>query len=574
MKINIKKDKTGGKYVEVDVDGYGLIANPILNKGRSFSDEERESLGLRGLVPPGTVTLDEVVNKDYNVLKLKVDDLGRHIYLRAIQNRNETLFYALLNRHIEEMLPLIYTPTVGQACQQFSQIYQRPRGIFITYNDRDHIDEILEHSCFDDTEVIVVSDGERILGLGDLGACGMGIPIGKLSIYTACAGIPPYKTLPILLDAGTDNESLLRDTLYLGWRNKRIRGKEYDEFVEKFIQAIKKRFPNVLLQWEDFARSNALKLLNRYKDQLCSFNDDIQGTASIVVGALLSATNVAGIPLSQQKIVIVGAGSAGVGISNLIVDAVIDLGTERKIAIENLFLVDRCGLLTDKVECLDFQAPFIKPLASLCEWKIADNSNISLLETVTNAKATMIIGVCTQPGIFTREIIEQLATNCERPIVFPLSNPTTKAEAHPHDVLAWTKGKAIVGTGSPVPPYIMDDNNQRLIDQVNNCYIFPGIGLGIRAVNGKRITNKMFLIAAKALADISPAKNNPQANLLPPCKEIRKVSRHIALAIAKEVVREGLTDMKSLDETKIIDLIDKYMWEPVYLPYFKKVNKT
>jgi malate dehydrogenase (oxaloacetate-decarboxylating) len=570
MKINIQEDSVGNKYIGVDIFGYDLIVNSILNKGRSFSIEEKESLKLLGLVPPGILTLEEEVEKTYHILKQKADDLDRHIYLRSIQDSNETLFYALLNRYTEEMLPLIYTPTVGQACQKFSQIYQNPRGIFINYVDRDYIDAILEHSRFDDTEIIVVSDGERILGLGDLGAGGMGIPIGKLSIYTICAGIPPHKTLPIILDTGTDNETLLHDPLYLGWRNKRIRGKEYDEFIEKFVQAIKKRFPKVLLQWEDFARANALTLLNRYKDQLCSFNDDIQGTASSVVGALLSATNVAGISLPQQKIVIVGAGSAGVGISNLIIDMMVDLGIERKVAIANIFLVDRFGLITDKVESLDFQAPFIKPLASLQEWKVADSSNISLLETVTNAKATAIIGVCIQPGIFTQDIIEQLAINCERPIIFPLSNPTTKAEAHPHDILTWTKGKAIVGAGSPFPPY-QDGNNLRQIDQVNNCYIFPGIGLGIRAVDSARVTDRMFLIAAIALADISPTKNNSQANLLPPLKEIRKVSRHIAIAVAKEAVRAGLTTMKSLDEVKIINLIDSHMWEPVYLPYRKKL---
>ena len=570
MKINIQEDSVGNKHIGVDVFGYDLIVNSILNKGRSFSIEEKESLKLLGLVPPGIVTLKEEVEKTYHILKQKADDLDRHIYLRSIQDSNETLFYALLNRYTEEMLPLIYTPTVGQACQKFSQIYQNPRGIFINYHDRNHIDEIFSHSHFDDTEVIVVSDGGRILGLGDLGACGMGIPIGKLSLYTACAGIPPYKTLPVILDAGTDNETLLNDPMYLGWRNKRIRGKEYDEFIEKFVQAIKKRFPKVLLQWEDFAQVNALKLLNYYKDQLCSFNDDIQGTAAIVVSTLLSATNVSGIPLPQQKIVIVGAGSAGVGISNLIIDMMVDLGVEREVAIANILLVDRFGLITDKVESLAFQKPFIKPMTSLHGWKVADNSNISLLETVTNAKATMIIGVSAQAKIFTQEIIEQLATNCERPIIFPLSNPTTKAEAHPHDVLTWTKGKAIVGTGSPFPPY-QDGNNLRQIDQVNNCYIFPGIGLGIRAVDSTRVTDRMFLIAAIALANISPTKNNSQANLLPPLKEIRKVSRHIAIAVAKEAVRSELTTMKNLDEAKIINLIDSYMWEPVYLPYQKKL---
>lgn len=569
MKITTQKDETGQKYLEIDALGYDLINNPILNKGRSFPEDERIAFKLRGLVPPSSYPLSKVVDKDYKVIKNLTDDLGRHIFLRGIQDRNETLFYGILTEYIEEMMPLVYTPTVGQACQKFGQIYQKARGLFISYPNRDCIDEILDNEFLDDTEVIVVSDGERILGLGDLGAGGMGIPIGKLSLYTACAGIPPQKTLPIILDAGTDNEELLKDPLYLGWRNKRVRGKDYDDFVEKFVQAIKKRFPNVLLQWEDFAQANALKLLNRYKDQLCTFNDDIQGTASIVVGALLSGIAASGIPLTKQKVAVLGAGSAGVGISNLIVDAMIEEGISRNEALNNIFLVDRYGLITDQVESLDFQQPFLKPLATLKNWNIENSSDISFLETVTNANITMIIGVCGQTGAFSREVIEQMAKNCERPIIFPLSNPTAKCEAHPHDVLAWTNGKAIVGTGSPFTPYMTGDKERR-IDQVNNSYIFPGIGLGIRAVNASRVTDHMFLTAAKALAELSPAKQDPNANLLPPLKEVRQVSRHIAIAVAKEAYAQGLSSLGKLSETQIMDLIDDYMWEPVYLPYRRK----
>lgn len=569
MKITTQKDETGQKYLEIDALGYDLINNPILNKGRSFPEDERIAFKLRGLVPPSSYPLSKVVDKDYKVIKNLTDDLGRHIFLRGIQDRNETLFYGILTKYIEEMMPLVYTPTVGQACQKFGQIYQKARGLFISYPNRDCIDEILDNEFLDDTEVIVVSDGERILGLGDLGAGGMGIPIGKLSLYTACAGIPPQKTLPIILDAGTDNEELLKDPLYLGWRNKRVRGKDYDDFVEKFVQAIKKRFPNVLLQWEDFAQANALKLLNRYKDQLCTFNDDIQGTASIVVGALLSGITASGIPLTKQKVAVLGAGSAGVGISNLIVNAMIEEGISRDEALNNIFLVDRYGLITDQVESLDFQQPFLKPLATLENWNIENSSDISFLETVTNANITMIIGVCGQTGAFSREVIEQMAKNCERPIIFPLSNPTAKCEAHPHDVLAWTNGKAIVGTGSPFTPYMTGDKERR-IDQVNNSYIFPGIGLGIRAVNASRVTDHMFLTAAKALAELSPAKQDPNANLLPPLKEVRQVSRHIAIAVAKEACAQGLSSLGKLSDAQIVDLIDDYMWEPVYLPYRRK----
>lgn len=566
MKLNIKLDETGEKYVEVDVEGYDLINNPILNKGRSFTADERASFHLRGIVPPAYLPLEEIVDKNYQIVLNSPNDLERHIYLRNLQDRNETLFYALLDKYIEQVMPLVYTPTVGQACQLFGQIYRRARGVFISYPNGDCIDEILDHVHFDDTEVIVVSDGERILGLGDQGAGGMGIPIGKLSLYTGCAGIAPNKTLPIILDVGTDNQELLNDPLYLGWRHKRVRGQEYDDFVEKFVTAVKKRFPKVLLQWEDFAQNNALKLLNRYKDELCTFNDDIQGTASIVVGALLSASHASGLPLTAQKIVVVGAGSAGVGISNLIVDALIDDGISRTDAYKSFYLVDRNGLITDNVESLDFQKAFSRKSSEVQNWSVENIKNITLLETVQNAKATMIIGVCAQGRIFTKEIIQSLAMNCTRPIVFPLSNPTEKAEADPHDVLDWTDGKAIVGTGTAFPLY-----DTKRIDQVNNSYVFPGLGLGVLAVGAKRVTDKMFLIAAKALAEISPAKQDPMANLLPPLKEVRSISRHIARAVAKEAVMAGLTEYKELSESEIDDKLNDYIWDPVYLPYRHKI---
>lgn len=567
MKINIKKDEEGQKYVELDIYGYDLINNPLLNKGRSFSHEERVNFKLRGIVPPSNFPLEEIVDKNFQVILDKSTDLERHIYLRSLQDRNETLFYALLNKYIEKIMPLVYTPTVGLACQHFGQIYRRPRGVFISHPNRDAIDEILDHDYFDGTEVIVVSDGERILGLGDQGAGGMGIPIGKLSLYTGCAGIAPNKTLPIILDVGTDNEQLLNDPLYIGWRHKRIRGADYDEFIDKFVTAVKKRFPKVLLQWEDFAQPNALKLLNRYKNELCTFNDDIQGTASIVVGALLSATIASGVPLAKQKIIVVGAGSAGVGIANLILDAMVDDGMTREEAYKAFFMVDRYGLITDNIESLDFQKPFSRKLSDIAEWSVANSQNITLLETVINSGATMLIGVSAQGGIFTREVIKALAKNTERPIVFPLSNPTEKCEANPHDVLDWTDAKAIVGTGTAYSPY-ETVNGPKRIDQVNNSYIFPGLGLGVLAIGATRVTDRMFLIAAKALADISPVNRDKDGNLLPPLSEVRNVSRDIAIAVAEEAIREGLTSYgHDLNRVEIEEIIDDYIWEPVYLPY-------
>ncbi|RTK98321.1 MAG: NAD-dependent malic enzyme [Proteobacteria bacterium] len=569
MKYEIKQDETGQKYVEVDLRGYDLINNPLLNKGRSFTVEERAAFKLRGLVPPAYLPLEEIVDKNYQTVVNSPDDLERHIFLRNLQDRNETLFYALMNKYIEQIMPIVYTPTVGKACQLFGRIYRRQRGIFISYPNRKYIDEILDHANFDDVEVIVVSDGERILGLGDQGSGGMGIPIGKLSLYTGCAGIAPGKTLPIILDVGTNNQKLLDDPLYLGWRHRRVTGQEYDDFVDEFVQAVKKRFPNVLLQWEDFAQNNALKLLNRYKDQLCTFNDDIQGTASIVVGALLSAANASGLPLTAQRIVVVGAGSAGVGISNLIVSALVDAGVNREVAYKSFYLVDRNGLITDNVTSLDFQQPFSRNASDVESWDVADKNNITLLETVVHAKATMMIGVCAQGGIFTRDVIKALANNCERPIVFPLSNPTEKAEANPHDVLDWTEGRAIVGTGTAFPLYDTGTELRR-IDQVNNSYIFPGLGLGVLVVKSRRVTDQMFLVAAKALAELSPARENPNANLLPPLKEVRQVSRKIAFAVAKEAVRAGLTEYSELSDSQLEQLLDEYIWEPVYLPYRPK----
>lgn len=570
MKIDIKKDDKGQKYVELDVYGYDLINNPLLNKGRSFSHEERVNFKLRGIVPPSNFPLEEIVDKNFQVILDKSTDLERHIYLRSLQDRNETLFYALLNKYIEKIMPLVYTPTVGLACQHFGQIYRRPRGVFISHPNRDAIDEILDHDYFDGTEVIVVSDGERILGLGDQGAGGMGIPIGKLSLYTGCAGIAPNKTLPIILDVGTDNEQLLNDPLYIGWRHKRIRGAEYDEFIDKFVTAVKKRFPKVLLQWEDFAQPNALKLLNRYKNELCTFNDDIQGTASIVVGALLAATIASGVPLSKQKIIVVGAGSAGVGIANLILDAMVDDGITREDAYKAFFMVDRYGLITDNIDSLDFQKPFSRKSSDVASWNVANSQNITLLETVINSGATMLIGVSAQGGIFTRDVIKALAKNTEHPIVFPLSNPTEKCEANPHDVLDWSDAKAIVGTGTAYSPY-ETVNGPKRIDQVNNSYIFPGLGLGVLAIGATRVTDRMFLIAAKALAAISPVNHDKNGNLLPPLSEVRNVSRDIAIAVAEEAIREGLTGYGSdLNRVEIEQIIDDYIWEPVYLPYHLK----
>lgn len=566
MRFEVKLNNDGKPFMETKTYGYDLIINSRWNKSTSFTAEERDAFNLNGLLPPHVFSLNEVVEKRYNTLIEKPTDLEKHIFLRAIQERNETLFYALIDKHIEEIMPIVYTPVVGLACQQFSNIYRQPRGVFISYPNRDKIDSMLSSPYFDNVDVIVVSDGERILGLGDQGAGGMGIPIGKLSLYTACAGIAPERTLPILLDVGTDNPERLNDPLYVGWRNPRIRGEEYDKFVDKFVNAVKKRFPHVLLQWEDFAQNNAGKLLHRHRGEICSFNDDIQGTAAIVVSALIAAIQSSKIAPKDIRGVVVGAGSAGVGISNLLVDYLVHIGIKREDAYSQMFLVDRNGMITENVDSLDFQKPFVKTNKQISNWTVKDKNNISLLETVTETKANLIIGVSAQGGIFTQAVITQLALNTKHPIIFPLSNPTTKAEAIPQDILNWTSGNAIIGTGTAFPPGNRNGKMVR-IDQVNNCYIFPGIGLGILSVKAKVVTDKMFLVAAMALSELSPALSDPTNNLLPSLSQIRSISKHIAKKVAQEAIATGVSQINPSNEDELIKLIEKNIWNPVYIPY-------
>ncbi|MBV9576677.1 MAG: NAD-dependent malic enzyme, partial [Gammaproteobacteria bacterium] len=525
---------------------------------------------LFGLIPPYTADLSNQLNRNYEALQKEHNNLAKYIFLRALQDRNETLFYKLLTTHLTEMLPIVYTPTVGEGCQRFSQIYRKPRGIFMAYPYRDYIDEILSNERFDDVQVIVVSDGERILGLGDQGAGGMGIPIGKLSLYTACAGIHPATTLPIILDVGTNNINLINDPLYIGWKHERIRGKEYDDFIDLFVKAVQKRFPHILLHWEDFAQQNATPILERYRNKLCTFNDDIQGTAAVATGTLICAVQVTNQQLIDQKVIIVGAGSAGCGIANLMLQAMIEEGLNEEAARGRFYLIDRNGLLMeDMQDLLPFQLKFAQSRAAVKKWQCDNPANISLKEVITQVHPTVLVGVSGQPGIFTEEIIREMAKYVERPIIFPLSNPTERSEATPIDLMLWTNGQVIMGTGSPFDAVVRDGQLFR-VDQTNNAYIFPGVGLGVIATKAKLITDKMFMVAAKALANCSPAKTNPKANLLPPLSQIRDVSFQVALAVAKEVVAAGLTEHHS--EKDLEKLITENMWVPEYLPY-KKAKK-
>lgn len=549
----------------VHVRGPELLRNPLLNKGTAFSEAERDAFGLHGLLPPHLGTLEAQMHRRLKAFRAEQTPFEKYVFLRGLQDTNETLFYALLGEHLEEMLPIVYTPTVGEGCERFSEHFWHPRGLFISWPERHRIERILADPRLDDVQVIVVSDGERILGLGDQGAGGMGIPIGKLSLYTACAGIHPAKTLPILLDVGTDNEARLADPLYVGWRQRRVRGAEYDELVETFVSAVTRRWPNVLLQWEDFARQNAGRLIERYRDRLCTFNDDIQGTAAVAAGTLLAAIRATGGSMRDQRIVIFGAGTAGTGIANLLRRVMISEGVADGDARRSFYAIDRQGLLVDdQAELLDFQRPFAQPRAAVAGWRLAQPGTISLLDVMNNARPTTLIGVSGQTGAFSEPIIRAMARGVARPVVFPLSNPTSRSEATPQDLYAWTEGRVIVGTGSPFPPVIRDGRPFKT-DQTNNSYVFPGVGLGVLAVSARRVTDGMFEAAARALAETSPSRRDPSGPLLPPVTELRSVARTVAGAVARVARAEGLCE--DLTDEQIDARIDRTMWRPMYQPY-------
>lgn len=551
----------------VTLSDFELLREPLLNKGSAFPWDERVAFNLLGLLPSHIGNLEIQCKRSYQTFSTLSTPLDKYVYLRSLQDSNETLFYALLQHHIAEMFPIIYTPTVGQACQHFSAIYRRPRGLFLSPNIQDKFDQILANPYFDHVEAIVVSDGERILGLGDQGAGGMGIPIGKLSLYTACAGIHPRHTLPILLDVGTNNPALLDDPLYVGYRHPRIQGEEYDCFIDTFVQAVKRRFPNVLLQWEDFAQGNAHRLLEKYRNEICSFNDDIQGTAAVAVAALLAAVDVTNIPLTQKKIVILGAGSAGCGIAELLVNAMMYAGLSEEKARERFFLIKSDGLLRDDMAKLQpFQKKFARSAEALATLGFNIDSSITLKEVVETIHPTVLIGVSGQHGAFSEDIIRHMAANTPRPIIFPLSNPNSHAEATPDDLMQWTDGRALIGTGSPFP-LIKKHGKDFRVDQTNNNYVFPGMGLGVIACKAKCITDSMFMVAAQAVADLSPAKKDKEANLLPPLHDIRDISFHVALAVAKEACHLGLSPLGTPSEETLVKAIRDTMWEPTYVPY-------
>ncbi|ASG66394.1 NAD-dependent malic enzyme [Idiomarina piscisalsi] len=552
----------------IPYSGPNLLETPLLNKGSAFSKEERAAFNLTGLLPPRYESIEEQAERAYMQYKSFETPINKHIYLRAIQDNNETLFYRLLTDHLEEMMPIIYTPTVGDACEKFSDIYRSSRGLFISYSERDQLDDILRNATKQKVKVIVVTDGERILGLGDQGIGGMGIPIGKLSLYTACGGISPAYTLPVMLDVGTNNEKLLEDPMYMGARHKRIGQEEYDEFLDKFIKAVTKRWPGVMLQFEDFAQPNAMPLLRRYRDEVCCFNDDIQGTASVTVGTLLAACRQKGKKLSEQKVVFVGAGSAGCGIAEQVMIQMTAEGLTEEQAKKQIFMVDRYGLVMDTMDGLrDFQQALAQKTADLNDWEYSGDYP-SLLDVMHCAEPDILIGVSGQAGLFTEQVIEAMAKNVERPIIFPLSNPSKHVEAHPADVLKWTKGKAIVATGSPFGK-VEYDGQVYPIAQCNNSYIFPGIGLGVLSVKANRVSDEMLRVASKTLAAASPSANGKGDALLPAFNDLTQLSKDIAFAVGKVAQQEGLA--LEIDDDTLRERIDNNFWKPEYR-FYKRVS--
>jgi malate dehydrogenase (oxaloacetate-decarboxylating) len=542
--------------------GAALLENPALNKDTAFTSEERVAFDLDGLLPPVVETLEQQSRRCYTAFARKQDDLERHIYLRALQDTDETLFYRLLLDHLEEMLPIVYTPVVARACAEFSHIYRRPRGLFIAYPLRDRIRRLLANRPRRDVDVIVVTDGERILGIGDQGVGGMGIPIGKLSLYSLIGGIHPTRTLPIVLDVGTNNTERLEDPEYLGWRHERVSGQNYFDFIDQFVTALKAEMPSTLLQWEDFATAHARPILERYRDQLLTFNDDIQGTAAVALGAISAGIKVAGTAMREQQVVFLGAGSAAMGVADYICAAMMADGLAEEDARQRFWIVDRNGLLhSGRTDLSPEQRRYAKPEQRIAGWRKAGVGNVTLGDVIANIEATILIGLSTAGGAFTEAIVREMARKVRRPIIFPLSNPTEKSEAVPADLIRWTEGRALIATGSPFPP--VEFGNRRIpIAQCNNVFIFPAVGLGVIASGARRVTDQMMLRAGRALGEQTPALGGVDAPLLPAIRDLRRIAVEVAVAVAAEAQSRGLAPASAQDDLRR-NVVDR-QWAPSY----------
>ncbi|MCI4057769.1 oxaloacetate-decarboxylating malate dehydrogenase [Bacillus cereus] len=548
--------------LETTLRGAEVLSTPLLNKGVAFTQNEREELGLKGLLPPAVLTLEEQARRAYEQFSSQPDDLLKNVYLTALHDRNEVLFYRILTDHLREMLPIVYTPTVGVAIQRYSHEYRKPRGVYLSINDSSGIEEAFTNigATAENIDLVVVTDGEGILGIGDWGVGGINIAIGKLAVYTAAVGIDPSRVLPVILDVGTNREELLNNPFYIGNRHPRITGEAYDEFIDTFVQAVNKQFPKALLHWEDFSSRNARKILDKYRHDVCTFNDDIQGTGAVSLAAVLSAVKASGVPLSEHRVVVFGAGTAGIGIADQVRDAMVRVGVSEEESYKRFWCIDRNGLVTDNIEdLLDFQIPYARKEAEVSEWK--ENDVIGLAEVVKHVKPTILIGTSTVAGAFKEEIIKEMASHVERPIILPMSNPTPLAEAKPADLIEWTEGRALVATGSPFEP-VTYNGVTYVIGQSNNALIFPGLGLGTIVVRASVMTDGMFAAAAEAVASMVDT-SQPGAPILPEVEELRNISEMVAIEVAKVAVAEGVARV-NLSDNDIKMAVQEAMWKPEY----------
>lgn len=572
----------GMNYIETDLTGIELLESAQLNKGTAFNHEERKKFSLKGLLPPAVETIEDQLLRSYRQYSLNFNALQKNIFLNNLYNTNETLFFRLISDHIKEMMPIIYTPTAGLAIQEYSNEFRRPRGIYIAYPDLDHVDEILDNRINPKIDLIVLTDSEQILGIGDQGANGIGISVAKLMIYTIGAGINPRRMLPIMIDVGTNNSKLLNDPLYIGWRHARISRKEYDHFVSRVMEAIKQKFPGVFLQWEDFGKEKARCNLEHYQDKICTFNDDIQGTGAVAMAAILNASKLTRTKISEHRVVIFGAGTAGCGIADAIYAGMIKDGLTQEEARSRFWLMDSKGLVTEDRKNLDyFKAPYARSSDETYDWDTRGKDiglrgkdiglkgkDIGLLDVVGNVKPTIMIGTSTVPGAFTEEVVTTMASAVERPIIFPLSNPINLAEATPQDILNWTNGMALVATGSPYDDVTINGKTIS-IAQCNNAFIFPGLGLGIICAQAERVSPGMMDVSIHELSRSLEIQDDPQERLLPQVSQMQDVSKNIAVAVAKQAVKEGIARIGP--EEDIEKLVSSNIWKPVYIPY-KRVD--
>jgi malate dehydrogenase (oxaloacetate-decarboxylating) len=563
-RFGMTKDSEGNPRLEVPCRGGALLRHPLYTKGTAFTPEERSAFGLEGLLPQAVSTLEQQERRAYANIARKPDPLEKYVGLAALQDRNEHLFYRVLVDHIAELLPIVYTPTVGEACQSYSHIFRRGRGVWITPGHRERIANVLANAPFADVRLIVVTDNERILGLGDQGAGGMGIPVGKLAIYTAAAGIPPWQTLPISLDVGTDNQALLDDDLYLGWRFPRLRGPEYDSLVEEFVQAVRRRFPRALLQWEDFKKANAFRLLDRYRRTIRSFNDDIQGTAAVAVAGMLSGARATGTPVADQRVVILGAGAAGIGIARLVRDTLRRHGLTGEALVAAVACLDSHGLLVgDQPIADEHKREFAWPPELAARYGLSAGDRRGLEGVVRALQPTVLIGTSGEPHTFTEATVREMARHVVRPVILPMSNPTSKSEAVPLDLLAWTEGRALVATGSPFAP-VVHDGRTTVIAQGNNAFVFPGVGLGVLVSDADQVTDGMFAAAAEVLAAEVSTEDLAAGSLFPPVHELRRVTARIAEAVVAQARNEGVG--RPIADDAIPPRVQEAMWDPSYVP--------